>query len=82
MAVAALSFVILIRNGQPLFAFPIVVTLWVAYLWMFTADAIEMFSTRPHRVRRVTTIVVVCSAVAFLVLVVSIVLGIALSPEL
>jgi hypothetical protein len=80
VAIGALSFVMLIRSGQPLLAFPILVTLWIVYLWIFTAEAIETFSTRPHRLRRVTTIVIVCVAIAFVALVASIVVGIIFSP--
>jgi hypothetical protein len=73
--VASLSFAALSVSPFEPFAFPVVVTLWTAYLWMFTAKAIQSFSTVPHSPRRVGAIIVFSSILGLAALVMSIVIG-------
>jgi len=57
------------------FGFPVVVTLWIAYVWVFTAQTIRSFSVVPRSPWRVTAIIVACSVVAAVAIAASIVIG-------
>jgi hypothetical protein len=78
IVVAALVFAAVAVSSQSLWAFPIIVSLWTAFLWSFIGRAITAFSTRPHRPGRVAAIVVACSIAAVLVLAVTIFVGLLL----
>jgi len=75
IVVASLVFAALSASSQTLWAFPIVVSLWTAFLWVFIGKAIAMFSTPPHRPRRVIAIVIGCSLIAIATLAVTILAG-------
>jgi hypothetical protein len=75
IVVAALLFAALGLSPLELFSFPGVVTLWTAYLWMFTAKSIRSFSAVPRSPGRVAAIIVACSVVALVALAASIVIG-------
>jgi hypothetical protein len=75
VAVAALTFAALSRSRVDLISFPVVVTLWTAYLWVFTARSIRAFSLIPRSPRRVARIIIVCCVVALAALAASIVIG-------
>jgi hypothetical protein len=70
--VAALVFAAVAVSSQSLWAFPIVVSLWTAFLWVLIGRGIRAFSTRPHRPGRIAAIVVTCSIAALVVLAVTI----------
>jgi hypothetical protein len=73
--VASLVFAALSVSGQALWAFPIVVSLWTAFLWMLVGKGIATFSMPPHRPRRVIAIVIGCSLIAIVTLAVTILAG-------
>jgi hypothetical protein len=75
VVVAALSFAALSRSPFALFSFPLLVTLWTAYLWAFTAQAIRSFSVMPRSPWRVGAIIVVSCFVALVALAASILVG-------
>jgi len=72
---ATLVFAALTVSSQALWAFPIVVSLWVAFLWTFTGKAIASWSTRPHQMGRVTAIIVACGVIAIVALAAAILAG-------
>ena len=78
IVVATLVFAALSVSSLVLWAFPIVVSLWTAFLWVFTGRGIAALSTPPHRPRRIAVIVVGCSLVAIVALAVSIAIGLVL----
>jgi hypothetical protein len=78
VVVASLSFAALNRSQFALFSFPVLITLWTAYLWVFTARAIRSFSILPRSPRRVTCIIIVCCFVALVALAASILIGLAI----
>ena len=75
IVVAALLFAALGLSPLELFGFPVLVTLWTAYLWMFTAKSIRSFSAVPRSPGRVTAIIAGSAVVALAALVASIVIG-------
>jgi hypothetical protein len=75
VVVAASVFAALSLSPIELFSFPVVVTLWTAYLWVFTASSIRTFSRIPRSPWRVTGIIIVCAVVGLAALVASIVIG-------
>ena len=75
VVVAALAFASLSLSPLESFSFPVVVTLWTAYLWIFTGRSIAAFSVVPRSPRRVMAIIVVCGVIALAALAVSIVVG-------
>jgi hypothetical protein len=75
IVVASLSFAALSLSPLELFAFPVLVTLWTAYLWVFTAKSIRSFSDVPRSPGRVTAIIAGCALVALAALAVSIAIG-------
>ena len=75
IVVASLSFAALSVSPLELFGFPVLVTLWTAYLWVFTAKSIRSFSALPRSPGRVTAIIAGCALVALAALAVSIVIG-------
>jgi len=72
---ASLVFAAVSVSSLTLWAFPIVVSIWIAFLWAFIGQGIARFSTPPHRPRRVIGLVVGCSLVAIVALAVSILIG-------
>ncbi len=64
VSVAALTFAAVSATDYDLLAYPIVVTMWVSYLWMMTSAAVRDYSTPPHTLQRVSRIVFVCGVVA------------------
>jgi len=75
MTVAALVFAAFSVSNQALWAFPIVVSLWTAFLWTLIGRGVAAFSTPPHAPRRVFAIIIWCSVLAIAALVVSILVG-------
>jgi len=75
---ASLVFAAVSVSSLVLWAFPIVVTIWIAFSWVFIGRGIAAWSTPPHRVRRVAGIVIGCSLVAIVALAVSILIGLLL----
>src|SRR5262245_37769105 len=75
IVVTALVFAAVAVSSQGLWAFPIVVSLWTAFLWMLIGKGITAFSTRPHRPGRIAVIIVGCSIAALLVLAITIFIG-------
>jgi hypothetical protein len=75
VVVAASVFAALSLSPFELFSFPVVVTLWTAYLWVFTAGSIRTFSMIPRSPWRVTGIIIICGVVALAALAASIVIG-------
>jgi hypothetical protein len=76
--VAALVFAAVAVSSQSLWAFPIVVSLWTAFVWILIGRGITAFSTRPHRPGKIAAIVVACSIAAVVVLAVTIFVGLLL----
>ena len=75
IVVASLSFAALGLSPLELFGFPVLVTLWTAYFWMFTATSIRSFSAVPRSPGRVTAIIAACAVVALAALVASVAIG-------
>jgi hypothetical protein len=75
VVVSALMFAALSLSPLDLITFPVVVTLWTAYLWVFTASSIRTFSVIPRSPRRVAAIMITCSLIAIAALAASIVIG-------
>ena len=75
VVVAALVFAAVAVSSRSLWAFPIVVSLWTAFLWVLIGRGVAAFSTRPHRPGRVAAIVFACSIAALVVLAVTIFIG-------
>jgi len=78
MVIASLVFAAFSVSSQALWAFPIVISLWTAFLWMLIGKGVATFSTPPHRPRRVFAIIVGCSVIAIAALAVSIFAGLLL----
>ena len=78
IAVSTLVFAAVSVSSLSLWAFPVVVSLWTAFLWILIGRGIAALSTPPHRPRRVVGIVIVCSFVAIAALAVAILIGLAL----
>jgi hypothetical protein len=78
IAVASLLFAAVAVSSQPLWAFPVLVSLWTAFLWMLMGRSVAVFSTEPHRPRRVTAILVIATIVAVAALAVSVMVGLVL----
>ena len=75
IVVSSLVFAAFTVSSQALWAFPIIISLWTAFLWMLIGQGVATFSTPPHPPRRVFAIVLACSIVAIAALVVSILAG-------
>jgi len=75
IVVGALVFAAVAVSSQGLWAFPIVVSLWTAFLWILIGRGVAAFSMRPHQPGRVAVIVVGCSIAAVLVLAITIFIG-------
>jgi len=75
IVVSSLVFAAFTVSSQALWAFPIIISLWTAFLWMLIGQGVATFSTPPHPPRRVFAIVVSCSIVAIVSLVVAILVG-------
>jgi len=78
IAVASLVFAAVSVSSQALWAFPIVVSIWIAFVWVFIGRGIGRLSTPPHRPRRIAGIVIGCSLVAVVALAASIAIGLML----
>ena len=78
IVVATLVFAAVSVSSLVLWAFPIVVSLWTAFLWVFIGRGIDALSVPPHRPQRIVAIVVACSMVATVALAVSILIGLVL----
>jgi len=76
LVVAPLVFAALSVSSHALWAFPVVVSMWTAFLWVFIGKGIATFSTPPHRPWRVIAIVIGCSIIALAALAVSILAGV------
>jgi CHASE2 domain-containing sensor protein len=75
IVVASLVFAAVAVSRQGLWAFPIVVSLWTAFLWMLIGRGVAAFSKPPHRPGRVAAIVIGCSIAALIVLAVTVFIG-------
>jgi len=75
IAMASLSFAALTLSPLDLFGFPVLVTLWTAYLWAFTARSIRAFSAAPRAPARVIGIITACLLIALAALVLSVAIG-------
>jgi hypothetical protein len=75
IAVASSSFAALSLSPLDLLAFPVLVTLWTAYLWVFTARSIRAFSAAPRAPARVIGIITACLVIALTALVLSLAIG-------
>jgi hypothetical protein len=75
IAVASLLFAALSLGPLDLFAFPVLITLWTTYLWVFTARSIRSFSVAPRAPVRVIGIIAICLAIASVALVLSVAIG-------
>jgi hypothetical protein len=75
---ASLVFAALTVSSQALWGFPIVVSIWIAFVWAFIGRGIATWSTPPHRPRRVAGVVIACSLVAIVALAVSILIALLL----
>jgi hypothetical protein len=75
IVVSSLVFAAFTVSSQALWAFPIIISLWTAFLWMLIGQGVAVFSTPPHPPRRVFAIVIGCSLVAIAALVVAILIG-------
>jgi hypothetical protein len=78
IVVASLVFAALNRSPLALFGFPVLITVWTAYLWVFTAGSIRSFSVLPRSPWRVAFIIVVCCFVALAALAASVLIGLLL----
>jgi hypothetical protein len=78
IVIATLVFAAVSVSSLALWAFPIVVSIWTAFLWIFIGRGIAVLSTPPHRPRRIVGIVIACSLVAIAALAVSILIGLVL----
>jgi hypothetical protein len=78
IVLVSLVFAALSVSSLVLWAFPVVVSLWTAFLWLLIGRGIAALSTPPHRPRRIAAIVIGCSLVAIAALAVSIVIGLVL----
>jgi hypothetical protein len=76
IGVASLLFAALSLSPLALFGFPVLVALWTAYLWMFTARSIRSFSIAPRSPGRVIGIITACALIALAALVLSVAIGI------
>jgi len=72
---AALVFAAVAISSRSLWAFPIVVSLWTAFLWVLIGRGVAAFSTRPHSPARVAVIIAGCSIAAIVILAVTIFIG-------
>jgi len=70
------AFVVVSASSQDLLAFPILVSLWIAYLCVLIPGAVVSFSTPPHAPWRAIAIAVAAGVVALAVLALSIYAGV------
>ena len=76
VVVDAIVFAIVSLTSQAEMAYPIVMTLWVAFLWIFSGRALRSFSASPHAPRRAATIIVIASSISIAALVLGIAIGV------
>jgi hypothetical protein len=76
VVVDAIVFAIVSLTSQELMAYPIAVTAWVAFVWVFGGRALRAFSAPPYPPRRAIAIVVIASGVATAALVLAIAIGV------
>jgi hypothetical protein len=76
--VAALVFAAVAVSRHGLWAFPVVVSMWTAFLWILIGRGVAAFSAPPHRLRRVVVIVVACGLTALAALALSLAFGLLL----
>ena len=75
MVIASLVFAAFSVSTQALWAFPILVSLWTAFLWTLIGRGVATFSDPPHQPRRVFAIIVGCSLLAIVALAVAVLIG-------
>jgi hypothetical protein len=75
MVIASLVFAAFTVSTRALWTFPILVSLWTAFLWTLIGRGVATFSNPPHRPRRVFAIIIGCSLLALAALAVSILVG-------
>ncbi|HMC78829.1 MAG TPA: hypothetical protein VKH34_16890 [Vicinamibacterales bacterium] len=75
VGIASLLLAALSLSPLALLGFPVLITLWTAYLWVFTARSIRTFSIAPRTPARVIGIITVCLVIALAALVVSVAIG-------
>jgi hypothetical protein len=78
VVVEAIVFAIVSLTSQAEMAYPIVVTLWVAFLWIFSGRALRAFSAAPHAPRHAATIILIASSISIAALVFGVTMGILL----
>ena len=78
VVIATLVFAAVSVSSLVLWAFPIVVSIWTAFLWIFIGRGIAEWSAPPHRPRRVAVIVAGCSIVAIVALAAALLIGLVL----
>jgi hypothetical protein len=66
-------------SSRALWAFPIIISMWTAFLWTLIGRGVAACSTPPHPPRRVFAIVITCSIVAIAALVAAILVGLLLA---
>jgi hypothetical protein len=76
VVVEAILFAFVSVTSQSLMAYPIVVTLWVAFLWIFSGRAMRMLSASPHAPRRAIVIILLASGISIAALVLGIAIGV------
>jgi hypothetical protein len=73
--IATLVFAALSVSSLALWAFPIVVSLWIAFLWVFVGKGVAAFSAPPHPPRRAIAIIIAFVVLAVVALTASILAG-------
>jgi len=74
----AILFAIVSVTSQTLMAYPIVVTVWAAFLWIFNGRAMRTLSASPHAPRRAVAIVLLASTISVAALVLGVAIGVLL----
>jgi len=74
----AILFAIVSVTSQALMAYPIVVTVWVAFLWIFSGRALRTFSASPHAPRHAATVILIASSLSIAALLLGVAMGVLL----
>ena len=76
--VEAFAFAMVSVTSEVLMAYPIVVTLWVAFLWIFSGRALRVFSASPHAPRHAATVILIASSLSIAALLLGLAIGVLL----
>jgi hypothetical protein len=81
VVIASLLFAAISASPLELWAFPVVVSLWTAYVWLLGQRGIRAWSTPPRPPGRVTAIIAACTVIALIALGASIAAGFAVAAS-